>query len=64
MKEGGRDSSLLWRMISRIRRGMRLWEGSWFEDNVRKVVGGGGSTFFGQIIWWGCAFKGAFSLPF
>jgi len=47
LKEGGRDSSSWWRMISSIRRGVGLLEGGWLEDNVRRAVGGGGSTFFG-----------------
>ena len=53
LKEGGRDGSLWWRMISSIRRGVGQWEGSWFEDNVRRIVGGGGSTFFWSDNWVG-----------
>ena len=33
-------------MVSRIRHDVGMVEGCWIEDNVRKVVGGGGSTFF------------------
>jgi len=33
-------------MISSIRRSVGEWEGSWFEDNLRRVVGDGGSTYF------------------
>ena len=40
-------------MITNIRRGVELWEGSWFEDNVRRIVGGGGSTFFWSDNWVG-----------
>jgi len=53
LKEGGRDSLLWWRMVSSIRRGVGMVEGCWFEDNVRKVVGGGGSTFFWIYNWVG-----------
>jgi len=64
LKEGGRDSSLWWRMISSIRRGVGVWEGGWFEDNVRRVVGGGGSTFLWSDNWFGgVAFTGAISSP-
>jgi len=51
LKEGERDSSLWWRIISSIRRGVGMSEGSWFEDNVCRVVGGGGSTFFSSDNW-------------
>jgi len=37
---------LWWRMITSIRRGVGVSEGSWFEDNVCRVVGGGGTIFF------------------
>ena len=53
LKEGARDSSLWWRMVSSIRGGVELVDGSWFEDNVCRVVGGGGSTFFGLDNWVG-----------
>ena len=53
MKEGGRDSSTWWPMVSSIRRGVGLSEGSWFEDNLCRVVGGGGSTFFWSDNWVG-----------
>jgi hypothetical protein len=53
LKEGARDSSLWWRMQSRIRGGVGWGDGSWFEDNVRRVVGGGGTTFFWTDNWVG-----------
>lgn len=46
LKEGGRESLLLWRMMSGIRQGVDLGVGDWFGDNVRRVVGRGDSTFF------------------
>lgn len=33
-------------MVSSIRHGVGLSEGSWFEDNLRRVVGDGCSIFF------------------
>jgi len=46
LKEGGRDSSMWWRMLSKIRGGVSLGVGSSFEENIRRVVGGGSSTYF------------------
>jgi len=53
LKEIGRDCSLWWRMLSRIRGGVGLGEGSWFYNNVRRVVGGVGTTFFWTNNWVG-----------
>ena len=53
LKEGRGDSSVWWRMLSSIRSGVGLGEGSWFEENIRKVVGGGGSTYFWLDNWVG-----------
>jgi len=33
-------------MISNVRRGVEMGMGSWFEDNIRRFVGGGQSTYF------------------
>jgi len=52
LKEGGRDSSLWWRMQSRIRGDVGWGDGSWFEDNVRHVVGGVVPLSFGRITGW------------
>lgn len=46
LREGGRDSSVWWRMLSDIQCGVGLGVESWFEDNIRRVVGGGSSTYF------------------
>jgi hypothetical protein len=35
-----------WRMMSGIRSGVGFGEGSWFEENVHRVVGGGSITYF------------------
>jgi hypothetical protein len=42
-----------WRMICGVRSGAVLGVGSWFEDNVRRVVGGGTSTYFWLDNWVG-----------
>jgi len=39
LKEGRRDSSVWWRMLSAIRSGVGSGEGGWFEENVRRLVG-------------------------
>jgi len=59
LKEGGRESSVWWRMLARVHNGVGLGVGGWFDENVRKVVGGGRSTFFldGQVGGW-CAVAG------
>jgi len=41
IKEGGRHGSGWWRMLCRVRDGVGLDLGNWFEDNVRRVVGNG-----------------------
>jgi len=33
-------------MVVGIREGVGLGVGSWFDDNVRRVVGEGGTTYF------------------
>jgi len=38
-------------MLSRIRGGVGLGVG-WFDNNVCRVVGGGGTTFFWTDNWW------------
>ena len=53
LKDGGGDSSVWWRMLCGIRTDGGFGEGSWFENNVRRVVGGGSSTFFGSDNWVG-----------
>lgn len=53
LKEGGRESSLWWRMICGIRNGVGLGVGRWFDDNIRRVVGGGGDTYFWTDNWVG-----------
>jgi len=55
LKEGGGDSSVWWRMLCGIRRGAGLGEGSWFEDNVRRVFGTGNNTYFLLDNWLGGA---------
>ena len=45
--EGGGDSSVWWRTLC----GQGLGVGSWFEDNVCRVVGGGSTTYFWLDNW-------------
>ena len=40
-------------MLTRIRDGLGLGVGSWFDDNVRRVVRGGGATYFWTVNWVG-----------
>jgi len=53
LKEGGRDCSIWWRMMHGIRAGAAEGVGSWFEDNVRRDVGGGSGTYFWMDNWVG-----------
>ena len=53
LKEGGRDNSLWWRMIFVVRRGVGMGVGSWFEDNVLRIIGCGSTTFFWTDKWVG-----------
>ena len=53
LQEGGRDCSMWWRMVSSIRGGVGVGVGSWFEDNVRRAVGGGGTTHVWTNNWVG-----------
>jgi len=41
-----RDSSVWWRILFGIRCGVGVGVEGWFDDNVRRVVGGGISTYF------------------
>nr|ABN06021.1 Lipocalin [Medicago truncatula] len=45
-KEGGREVSGWWRMMCKVREGVGSGVGNWFDDNIRRVVGNGSSTFF------------------
>jgi hypothetical protein len=55
LKEGDRDSSVWWRMISGIRSGVGVGAENWFEDNIRRVVGEGSNTYFWLDKWVGSA---------
>jgi len=52
-REGSRESSSWWRMMCGIRNGVGLGAGSWFQDNLRRVVGGGRDTYFWIDNWVG-----------
>jgi hypothetical protein len=49
----GGTNSMWWRMMCGIRGGVGFEVGSWFEDNVRRVVGGGADTYFWLDNWVG-----------
>jgi len=51
--DGGENRSAWWRMMCGIRIGVGLGMGNWFEDNVRRVVGGGNTTYFWLDNWVG-----------
>jgi len=53
LKEGGRNCSAWWRSLSRIREGVGEGVGSWFENNIRRVIGDGKGTSFWYDIWVG-----------
>ena len=53
LKESGREISSWWQMMCGIRNGVGFGVGSWFEDNVRRVVGRGGDTYFWTDNWVG-----------
>ena len=50
LKDGGRNSSSWWQMISYVHKGVGVGNGSWFEDNLRRVVRGGSITFFFGLV--------------
>jgi len=53
LMDGGGDGSVWWKMICSVCSGAGSGVGSWFEDNVRRVVGGGTSTYFWLDNWVG-----------
>ena len=55
LKEGGRESSVWWRMISVIRFGVGVSVDNGFEESVRRIIGGGGGTYFWLDNWVGGA---------
>ena len=51
--EGGRQSSMWWKIICKVREGVGEGVGNWFEENIRRVVGDGRDTFFWYDTWVG-----------
>jgi len=45
-KEIGRDGFVWWKELVWICNGIGFGEGSWFEENLRKVVGDGVDIYF------------------
>jgi len=53
LKEGGRESSLWWRMLCGVCEGAGLGVGRWFDSNSRRVVGNGRNASFWFDRWVG-----------
>jgi len=53
IKEGGRNASRWWRMICNVREGSGAAISSWFDNNIRRVVGNARKTFFWTDNWLG-----------
>jgi len=53
IREGGRQSSVWWKTVCHIREGIGVGVGSWFEDNIRRVVGDEWNTLFWYDRWIG-----------
>ena len=53
IKEGDSRGSHWWKMVCCIRDGVGEGVGSWFEDNLRRVVGNGRNTLFWYDRWMG-----------
>jgi len=51
LKEGGRDCSLWWHALGRIREGVGEGVGRLFDENIRRVVGDGRNTLFWYDNW-------------
>jgi len=51
--EGGRDSSVWWKILCRIHEGVGEGVGNWFDDNIRRVIGHGRDTLFWYDKWIG-----------
>jgi len=47
------DGSVWWKKLIRIRNGVSLEVGNWFEENLLRKVGNGAYTFFGSDPWLG-----------
>jgi len=53
MKVGGSHCLAWWQFLSRIREGIGEGVESWFENNIRRIVGDGRGTLFWHDIWVG-----------
>jgi len=53
IREGGRDSSVWWKMLCRICEGVGEGVRNWFDDNIRRVIGHGRGTLFWYDKWIG-----------
>jgi hypothetical protein len=52
-REGGMTDSMWWRTLCRVRGGVGEGVGSWFDDNVHRIVGDGRTTLFWFDHWAG-----------
>lgn len=51
LKENVKDGSDWWKKVAKIRDGVSLDVGRWFEDNIGKEIRNGVSTFFRTDPW-------------
>jgi len=51
--ECGRQSSMWWKTICKVREGVGEGVGNWFEENICRVVGDGRDTYFWYDTWLG-----------
>lgn len=58
LKEGGQYGSTWWREVVRIRDGVGVAGGSWFVENIRKIVGNGTNLWLDRLCV--CAFYETF----
>lgn len=49
LKEGGQYGSTWWREVVRIRDGVGVAGGSWFAENIRKMVGNGTNPWLDRL---------------
>ena len=53
IREGYKHALVWWNMICRVREGVGMGVGRWFDENVRMVVGNGRNTLFRYDTWIG-----------
>ena len=53
IKDGGKARSSWWREIMKVREGIGVEGGNWFEENIQMKIGNGLKTYFGLTVGWG-----------